>query len=224
MFNWSGKKKAAPAPSAAATAEQPRIFPRLKHLNFVEALQPALEALKEMGGDPIADTPVTRPLAGDLLISYAFDMTDQWRAVSNRHMLELGLDPNSLHALAMSNLEDAFSHLLRIESLKLYRIVTTGYELEACAMLIPDLWDRLAGEVRGELLVVVPTVDQISFMGSQDHLTAEGKTIDASKILGFMCSTAAKLRDEERVNALSRKIFTWSSGSWSVHGELSGHE
>jgi len=223
VFHWLGKKKAAQAPSDAATTEPARIFPRLKQLNFVEALKPVLEQFKEMGGDPMAEAPVTRPFVGDLLISYAFDMTDKWRAVSNRHMLDLGLDPDTLHALAMSNLENAFSHLLRIENLKLYRLVTTGYELEACAMLLPELWDRLAGEVHGELLVVVPTVDQIFFMGSQDHLTAEGRTINANKILSIMRSTAAQLRDEERINALSRKVFTWSSGTWSVHGDLSEH-
>jgi hypothetical protein len=221
VFNWLNKKKAAPTPSDAAIAEREKIFPRLKHLNFIEALQPVLKQFEEAGGDPIAGTPVTRPLAGDLLISYAFDRTDRWSAVSNRQMLDLGLDPDTLHALAMSNLEKAFSHLLQIENLKFYKLITTGYELEACAMLLPGLWDRLAGEIRGELLVVVPTVDQIFFMGSQDDLTAEGRTINAKQILGFMCSTAAQLREEEKVNALSRKVFTWSSGAWSVHGELS---
>ena len=59
------KKKVAPE----ATASQ--IVPRIKHQNFLAAVAGA--------GVPEGDKPYTEPLAGDLLVTYAFDLPEAVR-------------------------------------------------------------------------------------------------------------------------------------------------
>src|SRR5690348_17243288 len=83
-----------------------QIVPRIKTLGFLEALKPALANIARMGGDAEAQTPVSQPLAGDLLVTYALNTPTQFVAINYEIMKKRGLDLVSLHGAAMRSLRN----------------------------------------------------------------------------------------------------------------------
>ncbi|MEM7478578.1 MAG: hypothetical protein AAF483_26645, partial [Planctomycetota bacterium] len=84
MFGWFRKKSPDPIePSAAA------IVPRIKHLEFVESLR-EMEIPREQ-------MPISEPIAGELLVTYAYDLPDMFAMVTPASLDELSIDASEVH-------------------------------------------------------------------------------------------------------------------------------
>src|SRR5438046_4794913 len=90
MFGLFKRKIANSGPDPAT------LVPRIKHKNFLAALS----AMKI----PPQDLPVTEPLVGDLLITYAFDLPSAFMMCPVREMSRMGLSLAQLRARAVANL------------------------------------------------------------------------------------------------------------------------
>lgn len=235
MFNFFKKKKpptatppasfAPPSFAQAGRAQYSReqILPRVKHLNFLEALKEVMARCEQAGGDPTAQAPVVRPLVGDLLVSYSFDTPTQFISVSNQAMQELGLTLEELDRIAVENLWQALGENIAIQDLVYLEAVRTGNNLEACALLLPELWNQLANRYQGAPIVAVPDRNTIYSMDSGRSVTVEDSTLSAPQILDLMCDTALRLKADATVHGLSDGIFTWRDGTWHVIGTLDDH-
>ena len=104
MFGILKKNTPAQAQGPALRADQ--LQPRIKHLNFLKALQAA--------GVPPAQQPSHMPLCGELIVTYAFDLPDSFM-MATPNLVELaGVDPRpDLGRLVERVADDERLHLLR---------------------------------------------------------------------------------------------------------------
>jgi hypothetical protein len=222
LFNKRNKGK--PDSPSEPQPALPQIVPRIKTLAFLEALKPALANIERMGGDAAAQTPVSQPLAGDLLVTYSLDTPTQFISVNYDTMKKCGLDPVSLHGVAMRSLRAVYdSKGITLQDLAVYKAIVLGDDLEACALLLPELWNSLASSFKGVPIVVVPSRNAVYLMDSRAEVATGGKTFGADVILNLMCSAAAKARDAAHTHGLSENVFAWVKEKWEVRGTLGNH-
>jgi uncharacterized protein YtpQ (UPF0354 family) len=138
------KKKEPAKPDASL------IVPRVKHVNF-------LAELREIGPRP-EDMPITEPLVGDLIVTYAFDRPENFQMVSPDDCKKLGIGPGQLRAIAVANLRKQIQNIGREGEPPLLKLVVGG-DMEACVLLLDDIWQALAGKIPPEIVVGVPTRD-----------------------------------------------------------------
>jgi hypothetical protein len=87
MFDLFKKKPAASEPDTSA------IVPRIKHTNFLVALRDIVKKPDDM--------PVTEPLVGDLLVTYAFDLPEMFQMFCARDRQRLVVVGNDLEACVL---------------------------------------------------------------------------------------------------------------------------
>lgn len=128
------------------------IVPRIKHTNFLAAVR---ERIKNED-----DLPITEPLVGDLIVTYAFDLPETFQMARVRDIKGLGLSPEQLRATAVANLAQQLGNIGRTGEPPLVNIVT-GNNLEACVLLLDEFWQMLAAKIPPEIVVGVPTRDTL---------------------------------------------------------------
>jgi len=178
--------------------------------------EPALACIEQQKLDAELQLPVTRPLAGDLLVGYVLSLPDVYQFVSRQNMLELRLDVESIHELALGNLRGLLMEV-DVQDLVLFKAILTNQHLEACSLLLPKLWDQLSKQTAGDLLMAVPAQESVVFTGSQFFFSEE---CGPDKCIDLMCSFAKQVRTEEPGAALSDCIFAWIDGKWVVRGNI----
>ncbi|MFY2762561.1 hypothetical protein [Arenimonas sp. MALMAid1274] len=89
MFSFFKKKQKAAQPA-------PVVVPRIKHRNF-------LAAVDGIPGMTESSRPVTEPLAGDLLLTYAIDIGPSYLSVTPANLQEHNLQQTQLRPLAEAN-------------------------------------------------------------------------------------------------------------------------
>lgn len=203
----------------------PPVYPRIKHVGFLEAVQPMLDQIEARGGNREAQTPVAYPFAGDsdLLMTFALDTPTQFVTLTQAGMEETGLDPQSLFELAIDNMLRLVEPNLGTQDLVMYKALVTGDGFEACMLLLPDLWAQLSQGFKGELLAVVPSRNVIYFMDSGASFDAGGESITAGTVLRLMCSAAAEVRAEAGPHGLSDKVIALTPDGWCVRGTFEAH-
>jgi len=211
MFGLFSSKKPRPIHLEPST-----IIPRIKHVKLREIPEPVLACVEQHNLDADLQCPVTRPLAGDLLVSYVYSLPDVYQFVSRQNVLELGLNAESIHQLALDNLARLMPDV-DVQDLALFKAILTNQHLEACSLLLPKLWDQLSKQTAGDLLMAVPAQESVVFTGSQFSFSEE---CGPDKCIDLMCSFAKQVRTEEPCAALSDCIFAWIDGKWVVRGDI----
>lgn len=112
---------------------------------------------------------VREPFAGDLYVSYALELPERYEYVGRRHCGELEVEPESLRAQAVANLQTrrpdvAMSWFPDARAVS----VGIGNDLEAGLLLDDALMDKLAQDVEGDLVVAVPSREVFVATGT-DH-------------------------------------------------------
>lgn len=193
MFGLFGKKTA-----AEPTAEQ--IVPRIKHTNF-------LKTVREMTAKEPGSLPVTQPLVADLLITYAFDLPLLFQMFTERDRQRLGLSLDELRAKAIANLRKQLPTPQQNGQPPII-MLTVGNNLEACLLLVDELWAQVSSVVPGKVVVSVPTRDIVLFTSSESQ--------DGLRVIR---EAAAEARQREPVHGLTESLLVWANGRWSVFGE-----
>src|ERR1700722_19265296 len=152
MFGLFKKNPVAVEPDASL------IVPRIKHTNFLVALR---DIVKNEG-----DAPHTEPFVADLLITYAFDLPETFQMVRVRDVQRLCLSPEQLRATAIANLQQQLGNIGREGEPPVMKMVV-GNNLEACVLLVDEIWQSLADKIPPEILVGAPTRD-ILFVSSTE--------------------------------------------------------
>jgi uncharacterized protein YtpQ (UPF0354 family) len=171
------------------------IFPRIKQLGFNDALIQA--------GAPPDQWPVTEPLVGNLLVAYAFDVPAGFVMVRPQDLTQLGLSMEQLHQVAIDNLRRDMPEIA-VEVIGDLQRVITGKNFEACTLLAPNFWKKVASQLEGEVLVTVPSRDVVLFCSSK-----------SSQGLLDMVGMANEVLRQEAAHALTNEILVWR-GEWQV--------
>jgi hypothetical protein len=223
MFDLFKKKPQRTFSTESKPGAASQIVPRIKHIDFLVAVKPVLAQLAAAGGDPITRAPITRPLVGDLIVSYSFDTPTQFISVTHQDMHDLGLNADSLHEVAVNNLLNFVGSSVTVQDLHLYQAIAMGGDLEASSLLIPALWNSLSMKFSGELLAVVPSRNTVLFMDSRHQVQAGGNTLSAMQVLDLMCAVALDTRKDSTNHGLSENVLAWRNSSWQACGTLSSH-
>jgi uncharacterized protein YtpQ (UPF0354 family) len=189
----SSRAEALPLPAEPGRAE---IVPRIKSTQMLKFL-----AERGYSRDQV---PVTEPLVGDLVISYAFDLPQMFQMVTPYHLKRLAIKPGELRAIAIANLKHQLPEIGMTKKPHVMRVVT-GNDLEACVLLADSWWNKRAAETPGEIVASVPNRNTLLYCSSK---SAEG------------LRALRKFTDEayasETTHALSKHLFVWRKGHWSV--------
>lgn len=190
MFGLFKKKSKPAGPSASC------IVPRIKHTNF-------LAAVKSIGAGP-EDMPVTEPFVADLLVTYAFDLPGMFQMFTHRDMKELGLTIPQVRTTAVANLKSQIPEI-QMQSQGPIHMPVTGNDLEACLLLLDEVWEAFSSKVSGDLVVAVPTRDILFFTGSE---SPEGIQVVREAIV--------EAQKQEQTHSLTQHLLVRRHGQWEI--------
>lgn len=202
MFKSLFKQKA-PVPDTSGPSPE-QLTLRIKTGEFLRFL--------EAQGIPAQDMPVTRPLCGDLIVSYAFDQDEAFVSATPALLKQAGIDAAQLHALAARNLEQQVARqgvrLLEEEGLYMVCVGQQGTmsNLEATLLCMDAFWPFVGKEisVEGELLACVPSRDYLLLADSARPETHAG-----------LHDLARQLQAKAEHHGLSEQVMVRRQGLWS---------
>ena len=110
---------------------------------------------------------VHEDLNADLVILYAEDSAKNIRYFSPEDLEKAKIEKHELRELACENLKRILPEIERHGENGLF-MVTAGGDYEASLLLFDFIWDDMKKEVRGDVVVAIPTRDLLLVTGSQD--------------------------------------------------------
>jgi hypothetical protein len=177
-----------------------RLTLRVKHRNFLDALR--------SHGVPDEQLPVTAPLCGELLLSYAFEQPAQFVMATPPLLARAGVTPADCRALALANFKGRFSaQLVRTGLHEGLIAVRTGGDLEAVVLAFDGFWQHhMSSEIGHDTCVCAPRRDvlliaKLSLPGALEALRAEAARL-------FHATTDT--------HALSLQLMQWTPTGWRL--------
>lgn len=199
MFSF-WKKKPVSSP-ALDIVKRPHVFPRIKTQAF-------LEAVAELPGMTPDQTPISRPIAGDLLLTFAVDTGSAYVSLTPAMCDQIRMEkaPGVLWTFSMMTLITQMHAGLETQAFEgeAFRLRIEP-DLDACSILVDDLWDKLAAQIGGDPVAIFPHRNLVYF-------TAAGN-IDGLHVLRTFMSQV----DFSDTHALSRRFYRWQDRAWRLH-------
>ena len=200
MFNpfkafKSQARTATPPPAAASVRDA--LVPRIKHLEFERYLRGV--------GMPPEQLPLFEPLVGELLVTYAFDMPDQFVMANPTNLASAGIAPGEARALACANL------IARMPKITIVRqkgalLVVTGGDWEACLLLLDGLWSGAQARFKAGCVVCAPRRDRL--------LVSDGSGTDS--VAALRSAAASYFAEQDDGHALSVQLMTRQGPAWRL--------
>jgi uncharacterized protein YtpQ (UPF0354 family) len=120
-------------------------------------------------GDP--DSPILEEYSDELVVAYTVGPPFGQRLVSERDLEALEISLRALRRSAAANLAGLLG---RVEIHGLPPVFTLSFEgAEASLLLSDDVWDSLADQVDGELVIGAPARDVLFLTGSESQAGIE---------------------------------------------------
>ncbi|WP_029903232.1 DUF1444 family protein [Prevotella sp. 10(H)] len=136
-----------------------KVFPRLKETYPDDA--PVMLELQEGKNITLSqeDSPVMKPFADNLTISYAIDKGTHYEFIPNRDLSdELTID--MMHDAAMENMIDEIADNIQAHGDPAdVLMITNGGNYEAAMLIWDGIWPQIESIVGGELYAAVPARD-----------------------------------------------------------------
>jgi uncharacterized protein YtpQ (UPF0354 family) len=151
---------------ASENLDPTRIIPVVKGRLWLEETR---KALVNQGADKAAEK-VFEDLNDDLVVLYAEESTKNIRYLSLKDLQKVEISMKDLRSLACENLKQKMRKIERHQVDGLFMIVAGG-GYEASLLLFDVLWEGIKTEVRGDVVVAIPTHYLLVVTGSED---AEG--------------------------------------------------
>ncbi len=198
MFNpFKPRPGAAVRSPEAAAPSRGALVPRIKHLAFERHLRGV--------GIPPEQLPLFEPLVGELLVTYAFDLPDQFVMANPTNLASAGIAPGEARALACANLS-ARAPKITIERHRGALLVVTGGDWEACLLLQDGLWSGAHARFEAGCFVCAPRRDRL--------LVSDGSGNDAAAALRV--AAASHFAEQDDGHALSMQLMTRHGPTWRV--------
>ena len=190
------------AAGGAAELKPEMIRAVLKNQEYMDGLK---EVYKQSPPEKRADNKiVSRKYMSGLHIVYVIDSPGSMRQLSVGDMKEMKLDPEKVHQAALANMEKALGDIPKADAPELpgLFVVTAGDSYEAARLLLHQKWEKIAGEVEGDLIIAAPTRDLVFFTGSADENRVRILTEMARRVV------------EREPYSLTDKLFKWTPEGW----------
>ena len=139
------------------------IVPIIKDRPWLEETR---KAMINRGAKQIPET-VYEDLNSDLIILYAEDSPKNIRYFSPKDLEKAHIDRKELRGLACENLKRLLPKIERSGANGLF-MLTAGGDYEASLLLFDSIWSDMRKEVRGDVVVAIPSRDLLIVTGSED--------------------------------------------------------
>ncbi len=176
--------------------DPPFIVPRIKHTNF-------LRALNEMPEIQADSMPIIEPLVGDLLLTYALDVGPNFISVSAGTLEQYQINQSDLRQIAETNALEAMSEL-RVRTEGAVNELLARDNMAACSILYPELWQQIEQELNGPVVAAFPHRDIVLYTCA-----------DSPEHVASLKAAVAQI-DFDETHALSRLLYKPVDGQWHV--------
>ena len=129
-------------------------------------LEETRKAMMNRGAKQVPET-VYEDLNSDLIILYAEDSPKNIRYFSPKDLEKARIDRKELRSLACDNLKRLLPKIERRGANGLF-MLTAGGDYEASLLLFDSIWSDMRKEVRGDVVVAIPSRDLLIVTGSED--------------------------------------------------------
>jgi len=178
--------------------DRTRVVPVIKDRPWLEE---ARQALLSRGAKEVPEH-VYEDFSPDLIVLYAEDSAKNIRYLVPKD-LELGkIERSELRTLACANLKRLLPKI-ECRGTNGVFMVTAGGDYEASLLLLDSVWRDGQMEVKGEVVVAIPTRDLLLVTGSQDP-----RGIEKVKRMAKEASTGGSYR-------LTQKLFVYRNGKFA---------
>jgi hypothetical protein len=194
--------------------DKTKIFPRLKHSDFLTALTKLVGVL---GDQARGQTPVTKVFCGDILVTYSLDLGDKYHSINLQNLREMNLTAQQLHDLSIENLRRATKDKIGFFRTKTFIALHCKIDtLTAASLLLPEVCqeaEKYAG-AQG-LRFMVPRPDMIAFVGPNQVGKIDGQELDAEQCFVSMVFAAREAATDAKQMAISFNPVQYVDGVWS---------
>jgi uncharacterized protein YtpQ (UPF0354 family) len=136
------------------------VIPRLKRADYVESM-------RQVEGMDEANMPLTDPLFGDLILSYALDIGEHFMALSQVHLEPLNIGELDWRHDCKLNCLNALAKLEHHKEGRL-RFMQAPDSMTACTVLFPELWDQVMADFALDPVIAVLHRDLIVYADKHD--------------------------------------------------------
>ena len=143
-------------------------------------------------------------LVGDLWVIYAVDRPDTTITLSESNLAQIGLHRDELRPTAVTNLQRLLPEIECHGEGPWFSLVADGC-YEASLLLLDSLWDRLEGQVDGDLIAAIPARDTLIFTGA--------KSLEGLSILRNTAKAIYAQGDHVVSDLLLRRVH----GTWKLY-------
>jgi uncharacterized protein YtpQ (UPF0354 family) len=150
-----------------------------------------------------ADSPVEKPLAGDVIIFYGRDVGTHYELISNKELAHYNLTRDQLHEVAVENLSNTEKEI-RLHQAEGIHFLRCNGDLEASLLLHAGIWDFVQDQIGGDVLASVPARNVLLISGTKKEQVSELKN-----------KTCAALEHEPR--PISLKLFLRAERTWKEY-------
>ena len=175
--------------------DRTRIVPVIKDRPWLEETR---QALMSRGAKEVPEH-VYEEFSPDLIVLYAEDSPRNIRYLGPKDLESAKIERSELRALACANLKRLLPKIERHGANGLY-MITAGGDYEASLLLLDSIWSGGQVEVKGDVVVAIPTRDLLLVTGSQDP-----QGIEKARQMVKEASTNGPYR-------LTQKLFVYRNG------------
>lgn len=151
------------------------------------------------------NAPVIKRLKNGMCVAYVLVSEHELIYVQYQHLINEGIDVDTLHEIGMRNLRTYLDGHIKIQKHGSIFGVQVDGNFEASLVLLDELWDReLTSLVDSGFVIAIPSRDVLAFC---DVRSEEGIAI-----LRQMISRVSADGD----HLLSKSLFFWKNGYWML--------
>lgn len=177
-----------------------RIVPVIKDRRWLEE---GVQAMAMRDGQDVP-LPVHEGYNGELVICYAEDSDKGIRYLQDKNVEEAGIAPGDLRGLAVSNLKQLLADVKAQGGQGLYMFTADG-TYESSLILFDELWTDGRLDVRGEIVMAVPSRELLLVTGTGNE---EG--------MARLKEVAEEVHREGAPYRLSKSLFVYRGGKFEV--------
>lgn len=146
-----------------------RIVPVIKDKNYITDIQ---RSLSKKGGVKATTDLVFDNYNEELVIIYAEDQESSIKYFSNEDFINSGFPRDSLLSESIKNLDRILPSIERVGENGFYGLIAGG-DYEASLILFESMWNKDNFQVKGDIVVAIPTRDLLIVTGSEDSAGLE---------------------------------------------------
>lgn len=151
---------------------------------------------------------ITKQICADLKLFYVLDNDNGYEFIQEQHLNSVNINSNQLHEIAMHNFQDLISKKMRNQNNDDAIWFFVDGNLEACLMLVDEIWEQVQNFIKDDVVVCVPARDIIFATGA-----------NKTKVINDFSEKAKEILNSGD-HPLSKNWFIRNENKWEVFKEI----